>query len=465
MKKEHTTLNPSERYFPNHKLKRDIGLAEYELAASRLSAEQAALNWAKSAIVAISSIIIFISFKAAEYSDGLKDIGLTETQIKIGSLAIAVTIGILAVVHIANLLKSKHLAERKIIVLRRMMGVRYGENTLVLPNWRLEGADSPFSIHLFPGYFSPRSFPLHLIMVAISTAAMLLGNSVFQYMPSCIRRMFQEEIYFSAALAVILCLVLSGVFKYNLREMHENFILSFSKIVAKVLRVRLVPNFENAIYHIKLDIEEAKRIRADFTWVTRWALEIEDHSFYRHRGISVRGIARAILGKMRKRNLGGGSTITQQFARGNFIESRSNLYRRKIVEILLAFWVESVFEKPDIMKGYLVTARFDSEVYGFHRAAAHFLSVDPREIDEALGFFLIERLGNVRSYFLGRRIAQLLRSAVWMEGKGLSTLSDILKMYQKCLDDGKIFEKDNDISISKVRSQFDCLDITSAESR
>ena len=57
-------------------------------------------------------------------------------------------------------------------------------------------------------------------------------------------------------------------------------------------------------------------------YVPQAVVAIEDKRFYKHHGFDPRGIARAAFGVLTGRNLGGGSTITQQLAR-NMFDGRS----------------------------------------------------------------------------------------------------------------------------------------------
>jgi penicillin-binding protein 1A len=66
----------------------------------------------------------------------------------------------------------------------------------------------------------------------------------------------------------------------------------------------------------------------------------EDPDFYNHRGFSVRAIGRAAAGKIIGRNLGGGSTITQQVAGTLYTNRREYSYSRKIKELWWAFQME-----------------------------------------------------------------------------------------------------------------------------
>src|SRR5690242_18894301 len=66
---------------------------------------------------------------------------------------------------------------------------------------------------------------------------------------------------------------------------------------------------------------------------------IEDRRFYRHWGIDPRGMGRAFVANLRGGGVRqGGSTITQQLAKTNFL-SGDRTIRRKAQEIIIAFWL------------------------------------------------------------------------------------------------------------------------------
>ena len=70
-------------------------------------------------------------------------------------------------------------------------------------------------------------------------------------------------------------------------------------------------------------------------------VSIEDRRFYRHWGIDPRGIGRAFVSNMRGGAVRqGGSTITQQLAKTNFLSS-DRTYRRKAQEVIIAFWLDA----------------------------------------------------------------------------------------------------------------------------
>src|SRR5207253_8072019 len=80
---------------------------------------------------------------------------------------------------------------------------------------------------------------------------------------------------------------------------------------------------------------------------------IEDRRFYHHWGIDPRGIGRALLADVRGGGVRqGGSTITQQLAKTNFL-SGDRTIRRKAQEVIIAFWLE----------GWLTSRRFSRAIY------------------------------------------------------------------------------------------------------
>ena len=104
---------------------------------------------------------------------------------------------------------------------------------------------------------------------------------------------------------------------------------------------------------------------------------IEDRRFYRHWGIDPRGIGRAMLANMRGGGVRqGGSTITQQLAKTNFL-SGDRTIKRKAQEVIIAFWLEAWLTKQEILSRYLSSVYFGDGVYGLRAAAHHYFNRDP----------------------------------------------------------------------------------------
>ncbi|MDQ2873212.1 MAG: transglycosylase domain-containing protein, partial [Candidatus Eremiobacteraeota bacterium] len=96
----------------------------------------------------------------------------------------------------------------------------------------------------------------------------------------------------------------------------------------------------------------------------------EDHNFYYHHGVDFGGIVRASLADFTHKRLEqGASTITQQLARGLFLNDRQTI-SRKIQEALLAMEIERYYTKDEILERYLNLIYLGSGAYGVD-AAAH----------------------------------------------------------------------------------------------
>lgn len=111
----------------------------------------------------------------------------------------------------------------------------------------------------------------------------------------------------------------------------------------------------------------------------------EDHNFFNHYGISLKGILRSLLINLYHRKVvQGASTITQQLARLMFL-SYERLYERKIQEAFLAFQIERQFTKKQILELYVNSVYFGRGIYGVEAACRRFWNkgVVDITIDEA----------------------------------------------------------------------------------
>ena len=97
-------------------------------------------------------------------------------------------------------------------------------------------------------------------------------------------------------------------------------------------------------------------------------LAIEDARFYDHGGVDYRGMLRAALANLREARSQGASTITMQVAR-NFYLSTEKTFTRKIYEILLAFKIEPLLSKDQILEIYMNQIFLGQRAYGFAAAS------------------------------------------------------------------------------------------------
>ncbi|MCL2834308.1 MAG: PBP1A family penicillin-binding protein [Treponema sp.] len=120
----------------------------------------------------------------------------------------------------------------------------------------------------------------------------------------------------------------------------------------------------------------------------------EDPDFYNHKGFSIRGIARAAFGKLIGKDLGGGSTITQQVA-GTLYSDRSEItITRKIKELWWAIQMERRYTKNEILEIYLNYMIMGPGTYGVEAASKYFFGHSAREITLAESAILVVQLSS-----------------------------------------------------------------------
>ncbi|MGK2898816.1 MAG: penicillin-binding protein 1A [Burkholderiaceae bacterium] len=111
-------------------------------------------------------------------------------------------------------------------------------------------------------------------------------------------------------------------------------------------------------------------------------LASEDARFYEHSGVDIKGVLRAALAQFNRSRSQGASTITMQVAR-NFYLSTEKTYTRKIYEMLLAFKMESILTKDQILEIYMNQIFLGQRAYGFASASEIYFGKPLRDISIA----------------------------------------------------------------------------------
>ncbi|MEX0921694.1 MAG: PBP1A family penicillin-binding protein [Rhodovibrionaceae bacterium] len=110
-------------------------------------------------------------------------------------------------------------------------------------------------------------------------------------------------------------------------------------------------------------------------------LAVEDRRFYAHPGVDPFGLLRAMWANVREGAVvQGGSTITQQLAKILFLTPERTL-RRKVQEVLLAFWLEVEFGKDEILSLYLNRVYLGAGTYGVDAAARRYFGKPAAEVN------------------------------------------------------------------------------------
>lgn len=113
-------------------------------------------------------------------------------------------------------------------------------------------------------------------------------------------------------------------------------------------------------------------------------IAVEDHRFFSHHGIDLRGIARAIVATTTGDSVQGGSTLTQQLVK-NFYLSTERTLRRKLTEVVMAFLLEIHYDKQEILETYINEVYLGQDgnraIHGFGLASMYFFAKPVSHLD------------------------------------------------------------------------------------
>ncbi|WJS02966.1 transglycosylase domain-containing protein [Roseibium aggregatum] len=123
---------------------------------------------------------------------------------------------------------------------------------------------------------------------------------------------------------------------------------------------------------------EAVRLEQLPPYLPNAVIAIEDRRFRSHFGVDPVGLARAVYTNFTSGRLQqGGSTLTQQLAKNLFLEQDRTI-KRKIQELVLAFWLEAEYSKDEILEMYLNRVYLGSGAYGVDAAARRYFGKSAR---------------------------------------------------------------------------------------
>jgi len=116
----------------------------------------------------------------------------------------------------------------------------------------------------------------------------------------------------------------------------------------------------------------------------------EDHNFYVHNGVDVKGTFRALLNNSTGGAQQGASTLTMQFVRMSAIytaptheqavKAGEDTTARKVREMRLAQQAEKKFSKDEILTRYLNLAPFGHNTYGVYAASQFYFGKKPKDL-------------------------------------------------------------------------------------
>ena len=121
--------------------------------------------------------------------------------------------------------------------------------------------------------------------------------------------------------------------------------------------------------------------------VQRAFVAAENRSFYRDRGVDLKGTARGLINTLSGKGRQSGSTITQQYVKNYYLNQDQTL-TRKLKELVIALKVDRRKSKDDILAGYINTSYYGRGAYGIQAAAQAYYRKDARDLTVAEGAYL-----------------------------------------------------------------------------
>ncbi len=432
-----------QQYFPTYRfLRTDVVKMEFDAALRNIESEERIfLNAAQITLVigaALASLVVGSGNKIAEsFQPGIPPAYTLSVLILLTVMFSHTTLR-----YFADRRRAIVFAARKVIVLRRMLGLSYGSQQMVLPNWRIEGADEPFVVRMFSGWNTHVAYPFWILGAFSATVISLLSASLIALLSASGWQFLLSPHIAGGLIGFLWFFWLALSYRKALIDVHENVRQWYARVFAKLTRVALVTNFEYVLYRAKLATFEAKRQRVDLALFKDILVFIEDKNFYVHRGIDVRALIRAAAGFIGAHRRSGGSTITQQLARTLFIHDYHKTVRRKIVETFLARWIERVLDKNTLIELYLVSVRYERKVLGLLAAMRHFFGKYVNNPSRAQRFFLLERVSNVTSRILCSKVDETLRQAVDKAILSKEDARELIGIYQTLVQAGTLTPDD-----------------------
>ncbi|MEV6792355.1 transglycosylase domain-containing protein [Streptomyces sp. NPDC051320] len=116
----------------------------------------------------------------------------------------------------------------------------------------------------------------------------------------------------------------------------------------------------------------------------------ENKTFYKDNGVDLRGTARGLYNTVRGRTQGG-STITQQYVKNNYLTADQTV-SRKLKELVVSLKVDQKYSKSEILEGYINTSYYGRGAWGIQAAAQAYYGVDASKLNVSQGAYLASLL-------------------------------------------------------------------------
>lgn len=227
----------------------------------------------------------------------------------------------------------------------------------------------------------------------------LIGNRLLMR-KRLIKILFQLSFLVTSLIGIFVLLVWVGFFgsiptKHNLKNIQNNLATEIYSADGMMLG--------------KYYLQERSKVGIDDIpeSVKQALIATEDARFYDHNGIDLRSLMRVIVKTVLMQNSrsGGGSTLSQQLSRNVFPRERHGKLTipvNKVKELIMAYRLEQVYNKDQILSLYLNTVPFGDNVYGIGMASRRFYNKDISKLTIEEGAVLIGMLKS--NYYYNPRL-------------------------------------------------------------
>lgn len=178
----------------------------------------------------------------------------------------------------------------------------------------------------------------------------------------------------------------------TLSQMNENTFMRAGNTDIYDVNGNLMGRLGNEKYDY-VDISDISK------YVTYGYIAKEDRNFSMHNGVDLKGTFRAMLTLVKNRGsiTQGGSTITQQVIKNNML-TQERTYKRKIIEIFLAWQLEREYNKAQIMEFYCNSNYYGNGCYGIEGASQYYFGCHASELSLGKAAMLVATSNSPNSY-------------------------------------------------------------------
>ncbi len=209
-------------------------------------------------------------------------------------------------------------------------------------------------------------------------------------------------------------------------------------------------------FHVGETNPDFVRIEDVSPFLIKSLLTTEDSRFYRHRGFIIHEFRSALIKNLKAgRFRYGASSITMQIVK-NVMLYRSKLLSRKLQELFLTWYIESVLSKDRLMEIYVNVIEFGPGIYGIGPAARHYFGKHPRDLNPVEAVFFSSILPSPK-----KRHRQYCEGKLWSwTARKMRRYLQIMHKRDRLTDDEYalaqntelVFAKDDSLSTRQCRA-------------